>query len=137
MTNPIGARSTAKRRYAATIGDAIAHVRRAIAARKYAAGDSISVRSLARSVPCSKQTAMLALQQLREADVVRVDGDSLGRFIYVVRDAGVVLEARARELDALVARDLRALYDAGFEVGEIRDSYQRSLPTSFGLRSQP
>jgi hypothetical protein len=35
-----------------------------------------------------------------------------------------------------VSRDLRALYDAGFELGEIRESYKRSLPSSFGLRPE-
>ncbi len=70
---------------------------------------------------------MLALQHLREADVVRVDGESLGRFIYVVRDADAIIDARSRELDAMVARNLRSLSDAGFDFTEIREAYQRSL----------
>lgn len=75
---------------------------------------------------------MLALQKLRDTDVVRVDGDGNGSYVYVIRDVDVVVSARARELDELVGRDLRRLYDDGFGMDEIRESYRRVLPKSFG-----
>jgi hypothetical protein len=50
---------------------------------------------------------------------------------YRVHDPDVVRTSRAEELDELVAADLRRLYDRGFSVEEIRESYQRKLPSSF------
>jgi DNA-binding transcriptional regulator YhcF (GntR family) len=73
---------------------------------------------------------MLALQRLREAGVVAlVDGGA-----YCVRDPDVVRTSRAEELDQVVGADLRRLYDRGFSVEEIRESYQRKLPSSFQQR---
>ena len=108
--------------------DAIAFVRREMASgRAFAPGFGLSVRILAKRTPCARQTAMLALQRLREAGVVALEDGGA----YRVRDPEVVGTSRAEELDQLVAADLRRLYDRGFSVEEIRESYQRTLPSSF------
>jgi hypothetical protein len=70
---------------------------------------------------------MLALRGLREAGVVALEDGGA----YRVRDPEVVRASRAEELDRLVGDDLRRLYDRGFSVEEIRESYQRTLPSSF------
>lgn len=75
---------------------------------------------------------VLALQRLREAGVVALEDGGA----YRVRDPDVVRTSRAEELDQVVAADLRRLYDRGFSVEEIRESYQRKLPSSF-LQREP
>jgi DNA-binding transcriptional regulator YhcF (GntR family) len=116
------------RRGATSVEDAIAFVRREMASeRAFAPGFALSVRILAKRTPCARQTAMLALQRLRDAGVVALEDGGA----YRVRDPELVRTSRAEELDQLVAADLRRLYDRGFSVEEIRESYQRKLPSSF------
>jgi DNA-binding transcriptional regulator YhcF (GntR family) len=76
-------------------------VRREMASgRAFTPGFSLSIRILAKRTPCARQTAMLALQRLREAGVVAlVDGGA-----YRVRDPDVVRTSRAAELDAMCYR---------------------------------
>jgi DNA-binding transcriptional regulator YhcF (GntR family) len=82
------------------VEDAIAFVRREMASgRAFAPGFGLSVRILAKRTPCARQTAMLALQQLREAGVIALEGGGA----YRVRDPEVVRTSRAEELDQVVA----------------------------------
>ena len=71
--------------------DAIAFVRREMASgRAFAPGFALSVRILAKRAPCARQTAMLALQRLRDAGVIALaDGGA-----YRVRDPDLVSAAR-------------------------------------------
>ena len=70
--------------------------------------------------------------QLRDAGIVALEDGGA----YRVRDPDVVRTSRAKELEQLVEADLRWLYDRGFSIEEIRESYQRKLPSSFLQRGR-